>query len=674
MADAMQGIMALPQAPEQANTTPRADPMAGIDPAALAAFEEARATADPVQVGNDLLNEGEKADPATLKALRRGLKKANLPPQILDAIGQMVDAIMAEPENYLEMRAAFLAEGVPEELLPEQFDAEFFIALNLVLDQVNTGYPQEQAPEAGGIASMPMGAVEPGAPQPFAQGGIAGLKPLAAEMAKMGRRGDTMLAHITPAEARMLRRRGGSGTINPATGLPEFFLGGVIKSVGNAFKSVGKAVVSGVKTVVREVKTFVKSPVGKVVTAVALGFFLGPAAASVLGVTSVAGTAAVSGFIGGFGSSMLAGDGIGKSLKTGAIAGVGAGLTAGVTGGLDAFSAGSYTGPTTISGQFDSLVSGTKNLFGAATPPTGAEAFPVTSPDTITMAELPPISTANAGAMPYPSASSALSAPSIPNIPSSPVSSPVSTPATSGGITTPEAPTSFFDDVTTGAKNLFNKVVPSSPSDAELQKIGMNAYNAEKATGAADFVAQRAYDSAIKAASPSVLRKYAPLVGAGLGIMGLTGGFTAPESEPPSLTAQETGFDLYEQDPEQYRINLQDPVTTYAPMSYDNMYATPLVRNMPAGYTPQQGVQRFAEGGYAKDPDYPTNMNQYPPMDGPINGPGTGTSDSIPAMLSDGEFVFTAQAVRNAGNGSRREGAKRMYALMKQLEEAKNGN
>jgi hypothetical protein len=31
-----------------------------------------------------------------------------------------------------------------------------------------------------------------------------------------------MLAHITPKEAALLKRRGGSGTINPDTGLPEF--------------------------------------------------------------------------------------------------------------------------------------------------------------------------------------------------------------------------------------------------------------------------------------------------------------------------------------------------------------------------------------------------------------------------------------------------------------------
>ena len=49
-------------------------------------------------------------------------------------------------------------------------------------------------------------------------------------------------------------------------------------------------------------------------------------------------------------------------------------------------------------------------------------------------------------------------------------------------------------------------------------------------------------------------------------------------------------------------------------------------------------------------------------------GPGTGTSDSIPAMLSDGEFVMTAKAVRGAGGGDRREGAKRMYQMMDNLE------
>jgi hypothetical protein len=43
-------------------------------------------------------------------------------------------------------------------------------------------------------------------------------------------------------------------------------------------------------------------------------------------------------------------------------------------------------------------------------------------------------------------------------------------------------------------------------------------------------------------------------------------------------------------------------------------------------------------------------------------------ADDIPAMLSNNEFVFTADAVRNAGGGDENLGAKRMYTLMKNLE------
>ena len=46
-------------------------------------------------------------------------------------------------------------------------------------------------------------------------------------------------------------------------------------------------------------------------------------------------------------------------------------------------------------------------------------------------------------------------------------------------------------------------------------------------------------------------------------------------------------------------------------------------------------------------------------------------ADDVPARLSKNEFVFTAKAVRNAGSGDIREGAKRMYNLMNRLEAKK---
>ena len=88
-----------------------------------------------------------------------------------------------------------------------------------------------------------------------------------------------------------------------------------------------------------------------------------------------------------------------------------------------------------------------------------------------------------------------------------------------------------------------------------------------------------------------------------------------------------------------------------------------------AGGMQDGGLAALAEGG---DVDFPR-------MNGPISGPGTETSDDIPAMLSDGEFVVNAKAVRGVGklNGAgktkeeqRREGARMMYALQKAGEQA----
>jgi len=46
---------------------------------------------------------------------------------------------------------------------------------------------------------------------------------------------------------------------------------------------------------------------------------------------------------------------------------------------------------------------------------------------------------------------------------------------------------------------------------------------------------------------------------------------------------------------------------------------------------------------------------------GPVEGPGSGVSDSIPARLSDGEFVFTAKATEQIG-------ADRLQSMMKDAE------
>jgi hypothetical protein len=52
--------------------------------------------------------------------------------------------------------------------------------------------------------------------------GSTDAKSVALKLQRMGRGNDTILAHITPREAAMLKARGGSGTRNPQTGLLEF--------------------------------------------------------------------------------------------------------------------------------------------------------------------------------------------------------------------------------------------------------------------------------------------------------------------------------------------------------------------------------------------------------------------------------------------------------------------
>ena len=67
-------------------------------------------------------------------------------------------------------------------------------------------------------------------------------------------------------------------------------------------------------------------------------------------------------------------------------------------------------------------------------------------------------------------------------------------------------------------------------------------------------------------------------------------------------------------------------------------------------------------------------------LGGLVEGPGTGTSDDIPAiilqngvpvenaLLSDKEFVMTNKAVLGAGNGDYEKGAAKMYEMMQQYE------
>jgi hypothetical protein len=156
--------------------------------------------------------------------------------------------------------------------------------------------------------------------------------------------------------------------------------------------------------------------------------------------------------------------------------------------------------------------------------------------------------------------------------------------------------------------------------------------------------AQQLAMQAYKDALPGAVQKYAPLALAGTAAAYGLGAFEGQPAEKPELPT--LGSDLFAANPQAYLATPGGVNTQY----YGGVQGA------------QYGAQGMKAGGIA---DLPT---KFPRKNGPINGPGTGTSDDIPAMLSDGEFVFTAKAVRNIGGGSRRLGAKRMYTMMKALE------
>ena len=168
-----------------------------------------------------------------------------------------------------------------------------------------------------------------------------------------------------------------------------------------------------------------------------------------------------------------------------------------------------------------------------------------------------------------------------------------------------------------------------------------------------------------------------------LGIAGSMGAMDAPQPErpagyDPNDPQQELGYyDFENRPPEPGDISTLAPGapgTAGNPLSV--AYTGPAVTTT-GGYsyapTATYGAYRPPSGSATLGPyatAWPT-MPSYTALranGGHVRGPGSEKSDSIPAQLSDGEFVMTAQAVRGAGKGNLREGARRMYAMMDELE------
>ena len=216
--------------------------------------------------------------------------------------------------------------------------------------------------------------------------------------------------------------------------------------------------------------------------------------------------------------------------------------------------------------------------------------------------------------------------------------------------------------------------VPPTGSLGEVKKFGNDYYKWGPRGDKYGWIATDAPTPSLF--SPEGAKQFAGQAAKTLAIpaaLGIAAYVMSPEEE--DVAAQVQG--LAANDPkriayEQWRT-LQDKTSPDARQLYNTWYGAPAIS------TPQQlaTIAGIKLEEAEKQPQFahniqPTTAAQGGIMrlqgGGEITGPGTGTSDSIPARLSDGEFVMTADAVQGMGNGNRDLGAARMYDLMSRYE------
>ena len=545
-------------------------------------------------------------------------------------------------------------------------------------------------PAAAGIGSLST-ALESAPEAPMMSGAETGLESMAQRLAAMGRGGDALIAHMTPGELVVpgdilnqnpevqemifaeMRLAGienpeqyivGSeaNSINPETGLPEFF----------SFKKIFRGVRKAVKNVAKVIKKAAPLVVPFAINMIAPG--LGAIASGSLGA--------------GIGTLIQGGD-LKDAFKSALIGGAMGGLYKGIGAGFDAykggasfsdaFSAGTKAIGKDIQGFQNTLQSGDFLKGGifdssagqAMTAPVKESGMGTPEPDVTQATEMATsagqpvtadqtIDAVRSGGQPLtPKSSSGMA-----NLYDDPnrivdLTSPEGfvdygqvTPPTQTGTTLPPRTT-----LQTAGDYMFS----GGNSPADIAKMKADAYAAELAATGDKVLARQAYNSA----GPGIVSRFGPslaVAGAGAYAGGM---FDTPPDEPPyqdEQFQQTRYFDMTPEERAQYRVaqlyGTQGPTEPTVVQSNYGMF----------GYNPNM---YYTQPAMFQRPTYAAmggEMTSFPRMNGSIAGPGTETSDDVPAMLSDGEFVMTAKAVRGAGNGSREQGIKTMYDMMSQFE------
>jgi hypothetical protein len=474
----------------------------------------------------------------------------------------------------------------------------------------------------------------------FGESGIANFQETAAKMASYGRFGDDMVVHVEKGELVVpraliednpelkesifnhLREQGiedperyvvgsSANSINPETGIPEFFLKKIFKGVSKSLKKVGKVL--------------------KKAAPLILPIILGPAG---LGLNAI--------YAGALGA------GLGTLIQGGSMKdAVKAGLLGGATGAVFTGFSGSGSFGENISGAFTNPVVEGSYLAGIGAPAQTA------------VSNVPPGSAAQ-------TMSASTSTPTVTGATDylgTGATDYLNTVTGTSQITPPPyEPSTFTGSIAEG--NFKEAFFPTGPTTAQVAQAQgsayTEAYNAALGAGSTQAAAEAAGQAALKnvtaqSMGPNLLRKYGPLAAAGTGIAAAGGFFTAPEEEEATLTKGPTGAELLAQDPEKYTPKGYDLTVAQGPYSRPTSYQySPVYKELPNPF----GIQYAEEGGEI----FPRRVGGIMPNEG-IPG-----KDSVKAMLMPGEFVMTTDAVKGLGNGSLNNGIQNMYQMMRGLE------
>jgi hypothetical protein len=578
-------------------------------------------------------------------AMEAQLARRPIVPEDLDKAIGLLEFVLQNPDKYQEVRDAAVKDGIIDaQMVPEQFDQVFIVSMLIALYGL-----QDRLKTKG-----------------YARGGLA---VAARRVAAAGRGGDSQLAHVNPREAEMLKRMGGSGTINPNTGLREYkddgdflsavlpiaisflvpglgtAIGGALGASGIGASMLGSAVIGGVSSALTGGDPLKGALMGGLGGGLggAAGEFFAPGASPM--VQSMIG----SGVVGGVSGALTGGDPIKGALQ--GVAGGAIGQLAGQNfGGPTAFeqgvsSAGQSFGNALTAGYDPktsaqvALASGLSKGFQVGMKPSDAVVDNLKTGD----AAAPKMITLSDGTS-------------------------VQAPGTTGIDAQGRTGTNVLDPAT--GKMGFQVDKGSFQLDPQTNTVKWKAAEPgffEKALKGSPFESKTPTTTTDAKAEGS------------LGTKVLGGLSLISALQKPPVAAQEA---IRKMSPEQQEYfnrpsvswdwNRMQTDANAANMSLDRYMAEnwPKITGYASG-TPgaQQGSYNYPQAPIGK-----ARGGALSAVARFAQGSGSGRADTIDAKLSDGEYVIDAETVAMLGDGSNKEGAKRLDAMRQNIRSHKGKN